>query len=183
MSNERFATRGNSLISDTIVNYNLPIPMNSSTSNHPTNSREMKNMIYRKALPKSVSPRVYVYNEKISNWKIEKLTALDPDQPLQFKIKTFIIFEYGQDKQNLTLNEFDAMTTHFIEELESMNVTIFSRSLGHKENTIELGVIARDKTITSELIRFYSKGFKNLGVNKILILSDGLPRYNINISI
>ena len=43
-----------------------------------------------------------------------------------------------------------------------MNVTIFSRSLGQKGNTIELGVIARDKTITTELIRFYSKGFKNL---------------------
>ena len=50
------------------------------------------------------------------------------------------------------------MTTHFIEELESKNVTIFSRSLGQKGNTIELGVIARDKTITTELIRFYSKG-------------------------
>jgi hypothetical protein len=73
--------------------------------------------------------------------------------------------------------------THFIEELESMNVTIFSRSLGHKGNTIELGAITRDKTITTELIRFYSKGFKNLGVNKILILSDSLPRYNMSISI
>ena len=183
MSNERFATRGNSLIGDTIINYNLPIPMNSSTSNHPTNSRDMKNMVYHKPFPKSVEPRVYVYNEKISNWEIEELTALESDEPLQFKIKTFIIFEYGQDKQNLTLNEFDAMTTHFIEELESKNVTIFSRSLGHKGNTVELGVIARDKTITSELIRFYSKGFKNLGVNKILILSEGLPRYNMSISI
>ncbi len=75
------------------------------------------------------------------------------------------------------------MTTHFIEELESINVTIFSRSLGHKGNTVELGVIAPDKTITSELIRFYSKGFKNLGVNKILILSEGLPRYDMSISI
>ena len=75
------------------------------------------------------------------------------------------------------------MTTHFIEELESMNVTIFSRSLGHKGNTIELGVIARDKTITTELIRFYSKDFKNLGVNKILISSEDLPRYNMSISI
>jgi hypothetical protein len=73
------------------------------------------------------------------------------------------------------------MTTHFIEELELMNVTIFSRCLGHKGNTVELGVIARGKTITSELIRFYSKGFKNLGVNKILILS--LSRYNLSISI
>jgi hypothetical protein len=183
MSNERFATRGNSLIDDTVVNYNLPVPMKSSTSNYPTNSRDMKNMVYRKAFPKSVEPRVYVYNEKISNWEIDKLTALESDEPLQFKIKTFIVFEYGQDKQNLTLNEFDAMTTHFIEELESINVTIFSRSLGHKGNTVELGVIAPDKTITSELIRFYSKGFKNLGVNKILILSDELPRYNMSISI
>jgi len=40
-----------------------------------------------------------------------------------------------------------------------MNVTIFSRSLGQKGNTIELGVI------------------------KILILSDGLRRYNMSISI
>jgi len=183
MSNERFATRGNSLIGDTIINYNLPIPMNSSTSNHPTNSRDMQNMVYNKPFPKSVEPRVYVYNEKISNWEIEKLTALESDEPFQFKIKTFIVFEYGQDKQNLTLNEFDAMTTHFIEELESMNVTIFSRSLGQKGNTIELGVIARDKTITTELIRFYSKDFKNLGVNKILILSEDLPRYNMSISI
>lgn len=181
MSNERFATRGNSLIGDTIINYNLPIPMNSSTSNHPTNSRDMKNMVYHKPFPKSVEPRVYVYNAKISNWEIEELTALESDEPLQFKIKTFIIFEYGQDKQNLTLDEFDSMTTHFIEELESKNVTIFSRSLGHKGNTVELGVIARDKTITTELIRFYSKGFKNLGVNKILILS--LSRYNMSISI
>src|SRR6476659_8260419 len=181
MSNERFATRGNSLIGDTIINYNLPIPMNSSTSNHPTNSRDMKNMVYHKPFPKSVEPRVYVYNEKISNWEIEKLTALESDEPLQFKIKTFIVFEYGQDKQNLTLNEFDVMTTHFIEELESKNVTIFSRSFGHKGNTVELGVIARDKIITSELIRFYSKGFKNLGVNKILILSPS--RYNMIISI
>ena len=108
---------------------------------------------------------------------------MESDEPLQFKIKTFIIFEYGQDKQNLTLNEFDAMTTHFIEELESINVTIFSRSLGYKGNTIELGVIAPDNTITSELIRFYSKGFKNLGVNKILILREGLSRYNLSISI
>ncbi len=183
MSNERFATRGNSLIGDTIINYNLPIPMNSSTSDHLTNSRDMKNIVYNKPFPKSVEPRVYVYNEKISNWEIEKLTALESDEPLQFKIKTFIVFEYGQDKQNLTLNEFDAMTTHFIEELESMNVTIFSRSLGHKGNTIELGVFAHYKTITTELIRFYSKGFKNLGVNKILILSEGLPRYNMSISI
>jgi hypothetical protein len=181
MSNERFATRGNSLIGDTIINYNIPIPMNSSTSNHPTNSRDMKNVVYHKPFPKSVEPRVYVYNEKISNWEIEELTALESDEPLQFKIKTFIIFEYGQDKQNLTLDEFDSMTTHFIEELELMNVTIFTRSLGHKGNTVELGVIARDKTITSELIRFYSKGFKNLGVNKILILS--LSRYNLSISI
>ncbi|MGA8485044.1 MAG: hypothetical protein WB706_11680 [Nitrososphaeraceae archaeon] len=181
MSNERFATRGNSLIGDTIINYNLPIPMNSSTSNHPTNSRDMKNMVNHNPFPKSVEPRVYVYNAKISNWEIEELTALESDEPLQFKIKTFIIFEYGQDKQNLTLDEFDSMTTHFIEELESKNVTIFSRSLGHKGNTVELGVIARDKTITSELIRSYSMGFKNLGVNKILILS--LSRYNMSISI
>jgi hypothetical protein len=110
MSNERFATRGNSLIGDTIINYNLPIPMNSSTSNHPTNSRDMKNVVYHKPFPKSVEPRVYVYNEKISNWEIEELTALESDEPLQFKIKTFIIFEYGQDKQNLTLDEFDSMT-------------------------------------------------------------------------
>jgi hypothetical protein len=41
------------------------------------------------------------------------------------------------------------------------------------------GVIARDKTITTELIRFYSKDFKNLGVNKILVLSEDLPRYKI----
>ena len=183
MSNERFATRGNSLIGDPIINYNLPIPMNSSTSNHPTNSRDMQNMVYNKPFPKSVEPRVYVYNEKISSWEIEELIALESDEPLQFKIKTFIIFEYGQDKQNLTLDEFDSMTTHFIGELESKNVTIFSRSLGHKGNTVELGVIARDKTITTELIRFYSKGFKNLGVNKILILSDGLLRYNMSISI
>jgi len=175
MSNGRFATRGNSLIGDTIINYNF--------QNHPTNSRDTKNMVYHKHFPKSVEPRVYVYNEKISNWEIEKLTALESDEPLQFKIKTFIVFEYGQDKQNLTLNEFDAMTTRFIEELESMKVTIFSRSLGQKGNTIELGVFARDKTITTELIRFYSKGFKNLGVNKILILSEGLPRYNMSISI
>ena len=148
MSNERFATRGNSLIGDTIINYNLPITMNSSTSNHPTNSRDMKNMVYHKPFPKSVEPRVYVYNEKISNWEIVKLTALESDESLQFKIKTFIVFEYGQDKQNLTLDEFDSMTTHFIGELESKNVTIFSRSLGHKGNTVELGVIARDKTIT-----------------------------------
>jgi hypothetical protein len=181
MSNGRFATRGNSLIGDTIINYNLPIAMNSSTSKHPTNSRDMKNMEYHKPFPISVEPRVYVYNEKISNWEIEELTALESHEPLQFKIKTLIIFEYGQDKQNLTLDEFDVMTTHFIQELESKNVTIFSRSFGHKGNTVELGVIARDKTITSELIRFYSKGFKGLGVNKILILS--LSRYNMSISI
>lgn len=174
MSNERFATRGNSLIGDTMVNYNLPVPMNSSTSTNPPNSGEMKNMVYRKAFPKSVEPKVYLYNEKISNWEIEKLAALESDEPLQFKNKTFIVFEYGQDKQNLTLNEFDAMTAHFIEELESMNVIVFSRSLGHKGNTIELGVIARAK-ITSELIRFYSKGFKNLGVNKILYLERRPP--------
>ena len=122
-------------------------------------------------------------SEKFSDWEIEKLTALESDEPFQFKIKTFIVFEYGQDKQNLTLNEFDAITTHFIEELESMNVTIFSRSLGHKGNTSELGVIAPEKTITTELIRFYSKVFKNLGIKKILILSEGLPRYNMNISV
>ena len=51
MGNKRFATRGNSLIGDTIINYNLPIPMNSSTSNHPTNSRDMKNMVYHKPFP------------------------------------------------------------------------------------------------------------------------------------
>jgi hypothetical protein len=181
MSNARFATRGISLIGDTIVNYNVPVPMNLSTSIHPTNFRDMKNMVFRKGSPKPVEPRVYLYNEKISNWEIEKMTPFESDELLQFKIKTFIIFEYGQDKQNLTLDEFDSMTTHFIEELELMNVTIFSRSLGHKGNTVELGVIARDKTITSELIRFYSKGFKNLGVNKILILS--LSRYNMSISI
>jgi hypothetical protein len=183
MSNARFATRGISLIGDTIVNYNVPVPMNLSTSIHPTNFRDMKNMVFRKGSPKPVEPRVYLYNEKISNWEIEKMTPFESDELLQFKIKTFIIFEYGQDKQNLTLNEFDIMTTHFIEELESINVTIFSRSLGYKGNTIELGVIAPDKTITSELIRFYSKGFKNLGVNKILILREGLSRYNLSIPI
>jgi hypothetical protein len=94
MSNERFATRSNSLIGDTIINYNLPIPMNSSTSNNLTNSRDMKYLVYHKPFPKSVEPRVYVYNEKISNWEIEKLTALESDESLQFKIKIFIVFEY-----------------------------------------------------------------------------------------
>ena len=70
MSNERFATRGNSLIGDTIINYNLPIPMNSSTSNHPTNSRDMKNMVHHKPFPKSAEPRVYVYNEKFQTGKL-----------------------------------------------------------------------------------------------------------------
>jgi len=70
MSNERFATRGNSLIGDTIINYNFPIPMNSSTSNLLTNSRDLKNMVYHKPFPKSVEPRVYVYNEKFQTGKL-----------------------------------------------------------------------------------------------------------------
>ena len=82
MSTERFVTRGISLIGDTIVNYNLPVPMSLSTSIHPTNFRDMKNMVYRKGFPKSVEPRVYLYNEKISNWEIDKLTALESDEPL-----------------------------------------------------------------------------------------------------
>ena len=70
MSNERLATRGKSLIGDTIIDYNLPNPMNSSTSNHPTNSRDMKNMVHHKPFPKSVEPRVYVYNEKFQTGKL-----------------------------------------------------------------------------------------------------------------
>ena len=70
MSNKRFATRGNSLIGDTIINYHLTIPMNSSASNHPTNSRDMKNMVHYKPFPKSVEPRIYVYNEKFQTGKL-----------------------------------------------------------------------------------------------------------------
>ena len=70
MSNERFATRGNSLIGDTIINYNLPIPLNSSTSNHPTNARDMQNIVYHKPFPKSVEPRVYVYTKKFQTGKL-----------------------------------------------------------------------------------------------------------------
>ena len=78
-----------------------------------------------------MEPRFYFSMKKFQTGK-EKLTALESDEPLKFKINTLIVFEYIPDKQNLTLNEFDVMITYFIEEIESINVTIFSRSIGHK---------------------------------------------------
>ena len=86
-------------------------------------------MVYPQPFPISVEPRFYFYIEKISIWERE-LISLESDEPLKFNIKTLIVFEYIQDKQNLTLNEFDVKITYFIEELESINVTIFSRSIG-----------------------------------------------------
>ena len=154
--------------------------MNSSTLNHPTNSRDMKLWSIPNLFRYLWSLDSISTLKKFQSGK-EKPISLESDEPLKFNIKTLIVFEYIQDKQNLTLNEFDVKITYFIEELESINVTIFSRSIGHKWNTVELGVIAPERTITTELIRFYSKGFKNLGVNKILI--SGLPRHNMSISI
>jgi hypothetical protein len=157
MSRVRLQTRmiENSLIGDTVIEYK-----------HPT--RDMKYIVNHNAF----ETRVFFYNETSSNWEIDR-PILDSNETQQFKIKTFIIFEYRQDKHNLTVKEFDAMTTDLIEELEAHNTIIFSRSLGCKMNTIELGVIAPYKTITPELIGFYSKGFRDLGVDRILLMRDG----------
>jgi hypothetical protein len=159
------------LIHETIE-YKHSVPVTTRTFDQCINSRDMKYIGGHTVSSESVDTKVYVYNENISDWEIDRGTIPEYNEISQFKIETHIIFEYRQDKQNLTVNEFDSMTTDLIKELESNNMIIFSRDFVYNTNTIELGVITSCKEIASKLISVNLKDFSNLGVCKIYLRGD-----------
>lgn len=78
------------LIHETIE-YKHSVPVTTRTFDHHINSRDIKYIGGRTVSSESVDTKVYVYNEKISDWEIDRGTIPEYNEILHFKFSMVLI--------------------------------------------------------------------------------------------